>query len=128
MNILQKFEKKQLAKWSKDRKISEFDIGDTVSVSVKIQETRTQDFTGIVIAKKNRGINSSFLVRALIHKVWVERRFMLYSPVITAIKILKKGVVRRAKLYYLRGKTGKAVRIPEKKIIKPITKSTKSKV
>lgn len=127
MNILQKFEKKQLAKWSKDREISKFDIGDTVSVSVKIQETRTQDFTGIVIAKKNRGINSSFLVRALIHKVWVERRFILYSPMIAAIKTLKKGVVCRAKLYYLRDKTGKAGRIPEKKIIKPVTKSTKSK-
>ena len=116
MNILQKFEKKQLVKWSKDREISKFDIGDTVSVSVKIQEARTQDFTGIVIAKKNRGINSSFLVRALIHKVWVERRFMLYSPMITAIKILKKGRIRRAKLYYLRGKTGKAGRIPEKRL------------
>lgn len=128
MNILQKFEKKQLTKWSENRETPKLDIGDTISILVKIQAgtNRTQDFTGILIAKKNRGINSSFLVRALIHKVWVERRFMLYSPMVTSIKILKKGIVCRAKLYYLRSKTGKAARIPERRFIKPATKPTAS--
>ncbi len=100
---------------SKD--IPDFAPGDTVVVQVKVKEgerERLQAFEGIVIAKRNRGLNSSFTVRKISHGEGVERVFQTYSPVVDSIAVRRKGNVRRAKLYYLRGRTGKAARIKEK--------------
>lgn len=102
--------------------IPEFQPGDTVVVSVEITEgvrTRTQDFEGVVIAMRKRGLNSSFTVRKISHGEGVERVFQAHSPVIKGIVVKRKGQVRKAKLYYLRGLTGKAARIKEKLDIKP---------
>lgn len=99
------------------REIPEFGPGDTVVVQVKVKEgerERLQSYEGVVIAKKNRGINSSFTVRKISHGEGVERVFQTYSPMIGDIKVKRRGDVRRAKLYYLRGRTGKAARIREK--------------
>ena len=91
-----------------------FNVGDTVKVSVKVVEgTRLQAFEGVVIAKKNGGIRETFTVRRLSYGVGVERTFPVHSPKIADIKVIKKGSVRRAKLYYLRGRTGKAAKIKE---------------
>ena len=95
----------------------EFSPGDTVSVSVKVKEgerERLQNFQGVVIAKKNRGVNSSFTVRKISYGVGVERVFQTHSPLIASIKVERRGVVRRAKIYYLRDRVGKAARIREK--------------
>ncbi len=103
------------AQMSKD--IPDFAPGDTIVVQVKVKEgerERLQAFEGIVIAKRNRGLNSSFTVRKISHGEGVERVFQTYSPVVDSIEIRRKGNVRRAKLYYLRGRTGKAARIKEK--------------
>lgn len=100
---------------SKD--IPDFAPGDTIVVQVKVKEgerERLQAFEGIVIAKRNRGLNSSFTVRKISHGEGVERVFQTYSPVVDSIEVRRKGNVRRAKLYYLRGRTGKAARIKEK--------------
>jgi large subunit ribosomal protein L19 len=97
--------------------VPEFSPGDTVVVQVKVKEgnrERLQAFEGIVIAKRNRGLNSSFTVRKISHGEGVERVFQTYSPVVSEIKVKRRGDVRRAKLYYLRGRTGKAARIKEK--------------
>ncbi|MGI9262109.1 MAG: 50S ribosomal protein L19 [Woeseiaceae bacterium] len=97
--------------------VPEFSPGDTVIVQVKVKEgnrERLQAFEGIVIAKRNRGLNSSFTVRKISHGEGVERVFQTYSPVVSEIKVKRRGDVRRAKLYYLRGRTGKAARIKEK--------------
>ena len=94
-----------------------FGPGDTIVVQVKVKEgdrERLQAFEGIVIAKRNRGINSSFTVRKISHGEGVERVFQTYSPVVDSIEVKRRGDVRRAKLYYLRGRTGKAARIKEK--------------
>lgn len=99
------------------REIPDFSPGDTVIVQVRVKEgerERLQAFEGIVIAKRNRGLNSSFTVRKISHGEGVERVFQTYSPVVSAIEIKRRGDVRRAKLYYLRGLTGKAARIKEK--------------
>jgi large subunit ribosomal protein L19 len=112
--ILQKFENQQIEKLVANKVLPEFKAGDTVIVSVKIKEganERIQNFEGVVIAKRNRGIHSSFLVRKISHGEGVERRFNPYSPNVAAIKVLKVGRVRRAKLYYLRQRKGKAARI-----------------
>ncbi len=100
-----------------DKQIPEFSPGDTVVVQVKVKEgtrERLQAFEGVVIAKRNRGLNSSFTVRKISHGEGVERVFQTYSPVVDSIKVKRRGDVRRAKLYYLRGRTGKAARIKEK--------------
>lgn len=100
---------------SKD--IPEFSPGDTVVVQVRVKEgerERLQAFEGVVIAKKNRGLNSSFTVRKISHGEGVERVFQTYSPVVNDVTVKRRGDVRRAKLYYLRGRTGKAARIKEK--------------
>ena len=100
-----------------DKQIPEFSPGDTVIVQVKVKEgtrERLQAFEGVVIAKRNRGLNSSFTVRKISHGEGVERVFQTYSPVVDSIKVKRRGDVRRAKLYYLRGRTGKAARIKEK--------------
>lgn len=97
--------------------VPEFSPGDTVVVQVKVKEgnrERLQAFEGIVIAKRNRGLNSSFTVRKISYGEGVERVFQTYSPVVSEIQVKRRGDVRRAKLYYLRGRTGKAARIKEK--------------
>lgn len=117
MNTLQKIEQETLAKLAKDKRIDQFDEGDTVIVNVRIIEgatERVQAFEGIVIARKNAGVRSAFTVRKISHGEGVERVFPLYSPRIESIVLVRKGDVRRAKLYYLRGLTGKAARITEK--------------
>jgi len=100
-----------------NKEMPEFSPGDTVIVQVKVKEgtrERLQAFEGVVIAKRNRGLNSSFTVRKISHGEGVERVFQTYSPVVDSLKVKRRGDVRRAKLYYLRGRTGKAARIKEK--------------
>ncbi len=111
-NIIQQLEAEQM-----DREIPEFGPGDTVVVQVKVKEgtrERLQAFEGVVIAKRNRGLNSSFTVRKISHGEGVERVFQTYSPSVAEVKVTRRGDVRRAKLYYLRGRTGKSARIKEK--------------
>ena len=110
--VIEALEKEQIT-----REIPDFSPGDTVIVQVKVREgsrERLQAFEGIVIAKRNRGLNSSFTVRKISHGEGVERVFQTYSPVVSQIEVKRRGDVRRAKLYYLRGRTGKAARIREK--------------
>src|SRR5688500_16020221 len=118
MNTIQQLEQEQIAQLTEGRPIPEFGPGDTVRVSVKVVEgtrERVQAFEGVCIARKNRGINSSFTVRKISYGEGVERIFPLYSPQIASIDVVRRGRVRRAKLYYLRGRTGKAARIQEKR-------------
>lgn len=118
MNLLQKIEHDHLVSVTEGKTIPEFGAGDTVRVNFRIVEgnnERVQAFEGVCIARKNRGINSSFTVRKLSHGEGVERVFPLYSPRIDSLEVIRRGDVRRAKLYYLRGRTGKAARIAEKK-------------
>lgn len=110
--IIETIEQEQMAK-----EVPSFAPGDTIVVQVKVREgerERLQAFEGIVIAKRNRGLNSSFTVRKISHGEGVERVFQTYSPVVDSIEVKRRGDVRRAKLYYLRGRTGKAARIKEK--------------
>ena len=118
MNVLQQLEQEQIAQLTESRPIPEFGPGDTVRVSVKVVEgsrERVQAFEGVCIARKNRGINSAFTVRKISYGEGVERIFPLYSPQIAEIEVVRRGRVRRAKLYYLRGRTGKAARISERR-------------
>lgn len=118
MNTLQKFEQAEYEKQLKDKRVDDFAPGDTVKVSVRIIEgttERTQVFEGVCIARKNAGVRSSFTVRKISHGEGVERVFPLCSPRVEQVEVVRKGDVRRAKLYYLRGRTGKAARITEKK-------------
>ena len=111
-NIIAELEKEQMG-----REVPEFSPGDTVVVRVKVKEgnrERLQAFEGIVIAKRNRGLNSAFTVRKISHGEGVERVFQTYSNIIDSIEVKRRGVVRRAKLYYLRELSGKAARIREK--------------
>ena len=117
MNILQQFEADQQAKLSAARATPEFGPGDTVRVMVKVVEgerVRTQAYEGVVIARSNKGVQSNFTVRKLSYGEGVERVFPLYSPNVAEIQVVRRGKVRRAKLYYLRGRTGKSARIAEK--------------
>ncbi|MBV8779692.1 MAG: 50S ribosomal protein L19 [Alphaproteobacteria bacterium] len=117
MNLLQTLEEEQRQKLVAARPVPRFDPGDTVRVSVKVVEgerERIQAFEGVCIARKNAGINSNFTLRKISYGEGVERIFPLYSPRITAIEVVRRGAVRRAKLYYLRGRTGKAARIAER--------------
>jgi large subunit ribosomal protein L19 len=117
MNLLQQFEAAQQSRLSESRATPEFNPGDTVRVMVKVVEgerTRTQAYEGVVIARSNRGLNSNFTVRKLSYGEGVERVFPLYSPNVSEIQVVRRGKVRRAKLYYLRGRTGKSARIQEK--------------
>src|SRR5690349_19234996 len=117
MNLLQQFEQEQVEKLLADRAVPRFDPGDTVRVGVKVVEgerERIQIFEGVCIGRKNAGVNSNFTLRKISYGEGVERVFPLYSPRITAIQVVRRGVVRRAKLYYLRGRTGKAARITER--------------
>jgi large subunit ribosomal protein L19 len=118
-NLVQKFEEDQIAKIAGSKSFPEFQAGDTVNVKVRIIEggnVRTQAFEGLCIARKNKGINSTFTVRKISHGEGVERLFPLYSPRVEAVEVVRRGVVRRAKLYYMRKLTGKAARIKEKRI------------
>jgi large subunit ribosomal protein L19 len=117
MNILQKIEQVNLEKLSAGKRIDKFDEGDTVIVNVKIVEgatERVQAFEGLVIARKNSGVRSAFTVRKISHGEGVERVFPLYSPRLESVVLVRKGNVRRAKLYYIRRLTGKTARITEK--------------
>ncbi|MCL6609665.1 MAG: 50S ribosomal protein L19 [Geminicoccaceae bacterium] len=118
MNPILELEREQIQRLTAERPIPDFGPGDTVRVNVKVIEgnrERVQAFEGVVIAKKNRGINSSFTVRKISYGEGVERIFPLYSPRIESIEVVRRGRVRRAKLYYLRGRTGKAARIVERR-------------
>jgi large subunit ribosomal protein L19 len=117
MNTIEKLEQEQVAKLSTGREIPDFSPGDTLRVNVKVTEgarERIQVFEGVCIARKNRGLNSSFTVRKISYNEGVERIFPLYSPRIDSIELVRRGDVRRAKLYYLRGRRGKSARISEK--------------
>ena len=108
---------KQIEADQMTREVPEFGPGDTVSVDVRVKEgdrERLQAFEGVVIAKRNRGLNSAFTLRKFSYGEGIERVFQTYSPQIAAIKVKRRGDVRRAKLYYLRGRTGKAARIRER--------------
>ncbi|MGL4573926.1 MAG: 50S ribosomal protein L19 [Burkholderiaceae bacterium] len=117
MNIIEQLEKEELARLTEKRPVPEFSPGDTVVVNVNVVEgnrKRVQAYEGVVIAKRNRGLNSSFIVRKISSGEGVERTFQTYSPLLASVEVKRKGDVRRAKLYYLRGRTGKAARIKEK--------------
>ena len=125
MNILQTFEAEQIARLTADRPVPAFAPGDTLRVSVKVVEgerSRTQAFEGVCIARSNKGLNSNFTVRKISYGEGVERVFPLYAPTIAEIAVVRRGDVRRAKLYYLRGRSGKSARIAEKaRVIVPST-------
>src|SRR6266853_1586018 len=117
MNLLQQLEQEQVDKLAASRPVPEFQPGDTLRVGVKVVEgerERIQIFEGVCIGRKNAGVNSNFTLRKISYGEGVERVFPLYSPRITSIEVVRRGVVRRAKLYYLRGRTGKAARITER--------------
>ena len=118
MNLLQQIEKEQSDALAAARAVPDFGPGDTLKVNVKVVEggrERVQAYEGVCIARSNRGVNSSFTVRKISYGEGVERIFPLYSPRIESINVVRRGDVRRAKLYYLRGRTGKAARITEKR-------------
>ena len=115
MNLIAQLEQEEIARLGKT--VPEFSPGDTVVVQVKVKEgnrERLQAFEGIVIAKRNRGLNSAFTVRKISSGEGVERTFQTYSPLVAAIEVKRRGDVRRAKLYYLRERSGKSARIKEK--------------
>ena len=115
MNIIEQLEQEEIARLNKE--IPAFAPGDTVIVSVSVTEgnrTRLQAYEGVVIARRNRGLNSNFIVRKISNGEGVERTFQLYAPSVAKIEVKRRGDVRRAKLYYLRGLTGKKARIKEK--------------
>ena len=117
MNIVQQFEAGEIARLSQGHAVPEFQAGDTVRVAVKVVEgerTRTQAFEGVCIARSNKGLNSNFTVRKISYGEGVERVFPLYAPTIADITVVRRGDVRRAKLYCLRGRSGKSARIAEK--------------
>jgi large subunit ribosomal protein L19 len=116
-NLVEKFEKKQIAKLTSKKSIPTFRAGDTLRVTIKIVEgerSRLQVYEGLCIARKNNSINSKFTVRKISHGEGVERVFPLFSPIIDKIEVIKKGDVKRAKLYYLRKRTGKSARIADR--------------
>ena len=116
-NIIQAYEAEQIARLTAARAVPKFQPGDTLRVAVKVVEgerTRTQAFEGVCIARSNRGLNSNFTVRKISYGEGVERVFPLYAPTIAEIHVVRRGDVRRAKLYYLRGRRGKSARIAER--------------
>jgi len=117
MNMIEQLEQEQVASLTEGRNLPDFNPGDTIRVNVKVVEgtrERIQAFEGVCIGRKNRGLNSSFTVRKLSYGEGVERVFPLYSPRVASVELVRRGDVRRAKLYYLRGLTGKRARIAEK--------------
>jgi large subunit ribosomal protein L19 len=118
MGLIQELEAEAIGALTEGKTIPEFRPGDTLRVGVRVVEgerTRVQNYEGVCIARSNRGINSNFTVRKMSFGEGVERVFPLYSPNIDSIEVVRRGVVRRAKLYYLRGRTGKRARIAERK-------------
>ena len=117
MNIIQTYEAEQIARLTATRAVPDFQAGDTLRVSVKVVEgerTRVQAFEGMCIARSNKGLNSNFTVRKISYGEGVERVFALYAPTIAEIAVVRRGDVRRAKLYFLRGRSGKSARIAER--------------
>jgi large subunit ribosomal protein L19 len=118
VNLIETIEREQIAEQTSQRAIPEFRPGDTLRVGVKVIEgdrARVQNFEGVCIARANKGINSNFTVRKISFGEGVERVFPLYSPTVDSIEVVRRGAVRRAKLYYLRGRTGKSARIAERR-------------
>ena len=134
MNIIEQIEREEIEKLTSGKDIPVFDSGDTVRVQVRVVEgarERLQAFEGVCIARSNRGLNSSFTLRKISYGEGVERVFQLYSPLFHGIELVRRGDVRRAKLYYLRGRTGKSARIAEKRDdrrLKDSKKASKLKV
>lgn len=125
MNIIEILENEEIQRLTAERPRPEFNPGDTVVVNVNVVEgtrKRIQAYEGVVIAKRNRGLNSSFIVRKISSGEAVERTFQLYSPQVASIEVKRRGAVRRAKLYYLRNRSGKAARIKEKLVRKNVAK------
>lgn len=121
MNLIEKLEQEEIARMLEGKTIPEFAPGDTVIVNVNVVEgtrKRVQAYEGVVIAKRNRGLNSSFIVRNISSGEGVERTFQTYSPLLASIVVKRRGDVRRAKLYYLRERSGKSARIKEKLVSK----------
>ena len=122
MNLIQTLEAEAIEEFKGRKEIPEFRAGDTVRIGVRVVEgerTRVQAFEGVCIARSNRGLGSNFTVRKMSFGEGVERVFPLYSPNIDSIEVMRKGAVRRAKLYYLRGRTGKSARIAERRDTRP---------
>ncbi|MCF8194671.1 MAG: 50S ribosomal protein L19 [Polynucleobacter sp.] len=129
MNLIEKIEQEEIARLTSSRVIPAFAPGDTLVVNVNVVEgtrKRVQAFEGVVIAKRNRGLNSSFIVRKISSGEGVERTFQTYSPLIASIEVKRRGDVRRAKLYYLRERSGKSARIKEKLVSR--TKTAKAAI
>lgn len=129
MNLIQTLEREQIDELTAKRAIPEFRPGDTLRVGVRVVEgerTRVQNYEGVCIARSNKGIGSNFTVRKISFGEGVERVFPLYSPSIEEIAVVRRGVVRRAKLYYLRGRTGKSARIAERRDPRPAKASTQA--
>ncbi len=125
MNIIEKLEQEEIVRLAK--KVPDFAPGDTVIVSVSVVEgerKRVQAYEGVVIAKRNRGLNSAFTVRKISSGEGVERTFQTYSPMIASVEVKRRGDVRRAKLYYMRGRSGKSARIREKIVAREIPSAT----
>ena len=123
MNMIEQLEKEEIARLSAGKTLPEFAPGDTVVVQVKVKEgnrERLQAYEGVVIAKRNRGLNSAFTVRKISSGEGVERTFQTYSPLVAAIEVKRRGDVRRAKLYFLRDRSGKSARIKEKLAAKKV--------
>ncbi len=122
MNLIQTLEAEAIEKFKANKTIPEFRPGDTLKVGVRVVEgerTRVQNYEGVCIARANKGMGSSFTVRKISFGEGVERVFPLYSPNIDSVEVVRRGVVRRAKLYYLRGRTGKSARIAERRDPRP---------
>lgn len=125
MNLIQTLEQEEIQRLTEGKTMPEFGPGDTVVVNVNVIEgtrKRTQAYEGVVIAKRNRGLNSAFTVRKISSGEAVERTFQLYSQQIASVEVKRRGAVRRAKLYYLRNRSGKAARIKEKLVRKVVAK------
>ena len=128
MDLIKQLEAEQIAKLSANKTIPEFGPGDTVIVNVKVKEgdrARVQAYEGVVIARNGGGINESFTVRKISYGEGVERVFPIYGPLIDSIKVVRRGKVRRAKLYYLRDRRGKSARIAERTDLKAKAKAAK---
>jgi large subunit ribosomal protein L19 len=122
MNLIQMLEAETIAALSEGKKIPDFRPGDTLRVGVKVVEgerSRVQVYEGVCIARSNKGVNSNFTVRKISFGEGVERVFPLYSPIVDSIEVVRRGAVRRAKLYYLRGRRGKSARIAERRDTRP---------
>ena len=123
MNLIDQLEQEEIARLTQGKAIPEFAPGDTVIVQVKVKEgtrERLQAYEGVVIAKRNRGLNSGFTVRKISSGEGVERTFQTYSPLVASVEVKRRGDVRRAKLYYLRERSGKSARIKEKLVRKAV--------